>query len=387
MAYSKAPCRQRPLRICLVVPYDLALQAGGVKQHALDLKSALERLGDKVTLVGPTSGAEKDITDPDNGIYAFSGVARVPINGTASSVGMFVSPARLIRFFRQQSFDVVHLQEPQVPTMPYSICWSQRNLAKVATFHAADETGSILWPRRLSGAMIFPTIQRAIAVSPTAAFRARQSWGKDVTIIPNGVDVSRFVPLSAEARAARPSEPLRLLHVGRLADTRKGARFVLQAFAQLQARGVPVTLEMVGQTAGWGTLPKLPGLTYSEQLSDAALAQRFRNADALVAAATGQESFGMILLEAMASGLPVVCTTTPGYLPVIRRQGAILAPPRDADALAQAIEKMALTSPAQRAKMGAGNHTYAQSFSWDTLVHRVRHEYWEAMQQMPGAKD
>lgn len=373
MAYSNPSAPQRPLRVCLVVPYDLAPQAGGVKQHSLQLKAALERAGDHVVLLGPTSDPTRAQHDPDRGIHAFAGVVQVPVNGTVSAVGMAVSPRALYRFFASHTFDVVHLQEPQVPTMAWGICWLQRRLPKVATFHAADENDSIPWLRKLTGAALFWAIERGITVSQAALVRTQQSWPRPLAVIPNGVCTETFYPAPADAK--RSPGPLRLVYVGRLADRRKGARVLLEAYAALRARRDDVELTMVGEAQGFGERPQLPGLRYAEQLSNDELAEAFRHSDALVAPATGQESFGMILVEAMACGKPVVCSDIPGYMGVVRPEGTLVAPPGDAVGLAAAIERLLALSPEVRQQMGRDNHAYAQRFAWDALVHEVRREY------------
>ena len=385
MAYSNPPAPQRPLRVCLVVPYDLAPQAGGVKQHSLQLKAALERAGDVVTLVGPTSDPTFAQHDPKRGMHAFAGVVQVPVNGTLSAVGMKVSPRALYRFFRAHEFDVVHLQEPQVPTMAWGICWLQRQLPKVATFHAADENDSIPWMRKFTGAALFWAIERGITVSPAAEKRTRQSWPRPLAVIPNGVDTKTFYP-APEATPRQPG-PLRLVYVGRLADKRKGARVLLSAYAALRRERQDVELLMVGEAQGFGPRPELPGLRYAEGLSNEELAAAFRHSDALVAPATGQESFGMILVEAMACGKPVVCSDIPGYMGVVRRKGAVVAPPGDAVGLAAAIEQLLALPAATRAEMGAHNAVYAQRYAWDTLVHDVRREYAAAIAAKRGRSE
>ena len=377
MAYSNPEARQRPLRVCLLVPYDLAPQAGGVKQHSLHLKAALERAGDAVTLIGPTSDAARAPHDPARGIHALPGVVQVPVNGTLSAVGMRVSPWALRRFFRAHDFDVIHLQEPQVPTMAWTTCLLHPRLAKVATFHAADESDSIPWLRKISGAFVFWAIHRGITVSPAAERRTKQTWRRELTIVPNGVCTDIFHP--AKDGAPRAPGPVRFVYVGRLADRRKGARVLLRAFAALRAAGHQAELLMVGSADGFGERPELPGLTYAENLSVAALADAFRHSDALVAPAIGRESFGMILIEAMACAKPVICTDIPGYMGVVRREGAVVAPPNDARALADAMAAFCLLDQGDRRAMGEGNHAYAQRFSWDALVHDVRAVYFKAL--------
>jgi phosphatidylinositol alpha-mannosyltransferase len=364
----------RALRVCLVVPYDIGPEAGGVKQHALHLMAALRTLGDEVWLIGPTT---QTLTTP--GLHGFRGVVNVPANGSDNQLGLLVSPLQVWRFFRRHRFDVIHLHEPQGPLLPYWVAWLTPGIARVATFHAYAENDSTVWGRKLSGRCLFPWVHRGIAVSKPAARYAAVSWRRALTIVPNGVCAKVFRPPTELTPGLSEAGPLRLMFVGRLADSRKGARYILEAFARLRKRGVNVSLDMVGQTAGYGPLPTLPGLTYHNEVSTDDLARRYRDTDVLVAPATGQESFGIILLEAMASAKPVICSDIDGYRSVIAAGGARTVPPADADALTDAIAAFAALPTAERLAMGQVNAKHAQQFHWDSVVHKVRNEYLAAI--------
>lgn len=363
--------RARPLKVCLVVPYDLSPEGGGVKQHAIHLTAALRRLGDDVTIIGPSS---RPIEDPD--IRGFRGVINVPSNGSDNMLGIFVSPRKVFRFFRERSFNVIHFHEPHSPSISYWASWATLRTPHVATFHAYAESNSALLARKLSGKTIFPWIQRGIAVSPAAARYASGAWNRQLTIIPNGVPTKIFTPT---AHAQRPAGPLRLLFVGRLGDTRKGARYMLEAFARLRAKGCDATLDVIGELGNFGAVPEIPGLTYWGEVGLDQLAQAYRRSDVLVAPSTGQESFGIILLEAMASGKAVVCSDIDGYRGVIGPEGARFVTPSCADALERGLADIVALGPEARQAMGSANLRAAAEFDWDNIVHRVRDEYLHAM--------
>src|SRR4051812_25174183 len=119
--YQETPADpNRSLKICHVVPYDLSPEGGGVKQHALHLAAALRQLGDDVTIIGPAS---KPITD-GTGVRGFRGVVNIPANGSDNLLGLFVSPIKVWRFFRQRKFDVIHLHEPLIPTIAHLTTWA-----------------------------------------------------------------------------------------------------------------------------------------------------------------------------------------------------------------------------------------------------------------------
>lgn len=362
----------KPLRVCIVVPYDLAEQ-GGVRFHACDLARELRRAGDEVTIMGPSS---RPVDAP--GVKTLRGVVSWRSNGAINRVALLVSPAAVWRYFREHAVDVVHVHEPPVPTLPHWVAWLLPNTPKVCTFHAfAENPGLILrTAQRLTSAVELGSYDRAIAVSHSAAQYANRVWKGPMCVIPNGVSTERFRP-SRSPRSTRG--PVRLLFVGRLGDPRKGLKHLLDAYRLLRARGVDVTLDVVGEPRGAPSLPALPGLTYFGPLPLSRLVERYRACDLFVAPSTGQESFGIILLEAMSCARPVVCSDIGGYREVAPQQGARFVLPADPEALADAITALA-ASPRRRAAMGEFNERYVRRYRWSEIARRVRHEYLLAIQ-------
>lgn len=354
----------------MVVTYDFA-RPGGVKHHAVQLASALRDLGDEVTLVAPSSAATGDA-------ITFDGIVNIPANGSDNQLGVLVSPAKVARYFAEHSFDVVHIHEPLQPALSYWSVWSTRSTPHVATFHAyaEHEPRSLTWARQLSGATIFPWFQRAIAVSPSAARYAAAAWSQPLSVIPNGISLADFA-----GDAPRAPGPFRLLFVGRVADERKGARYVIDAFRTLRERGVAVELDVVGDV-GALTLPDVPGMRVHGTVDRETLIELYRQCDAFVSPATGQESFGIVLLEAMASGKPVICSDIDGYRDVVRGSRVHLVPPRDVEALARAIDGVVATSPELRAHEGAANRLHVERFDWVHVARHVRATYLEAIDEL-----
>ena len=361
------------LRICLVVPYDLA-DEGGVKRHALHLAECLRQRGDDVIVAGPVrSGAAVD------GVRGFGGVINVPANGAANYVALLTPPWDVRRFFREGRFDLIHVHEPFVPLLAYYAVWLARAAAVVATFHmyAENERPEWLLARRLVGRLLRAGIDRAIAVSRPAALFAERAWSGPLTVIPNGVPTSVFQQPTGGGAVAG-SQPLRLLFVGSWRDPRKGLPYLLDAVRRLRGDGAAVTLDVVGSGPN-GLPPPSDGITFHGRVAgEAALAAHYRACDVFVSPATGQESFGIVLLEAMASGRPVICSDIDGYREVLPREGGRLVPPGDVAALAGAVRAFAADSGA-RERMGGVNRRAAESYEWDVLADRVREEYLEAI--------
>ncbi len=172
---------------------------------------------------------------------------------------------------------------------------------------------------------------------------------------------------------------MRLLFVGHWRDPRKGLPFLLEACQRLRASGLRVHLDVVG--AGAADAPAHSGVTFHGPVaSEAVMAEHYRRCDLFVAPATGQESFGIVLLEAMACARPVVCSDIPGYRLVVDPAGARLVPPGDAPALARAISDLA-QDPEQRRRMGGLNRRRAEAFEWGQIASRVREQYLGALAQ------
>ena len=355
----------------MVVTYDLA-RPGGVKHHAEHLAEALRRTGDHVTLIGPSSVAK---TGDDT--VTFSGIANVPANGSDNQLGIFVSPNQVAKFFAQQQFDVVHIHEPLQPALSYWSVWATRATPHVATFHAyaEDEGGVLRFARKAFGRSIFPWFQRAIAVSKPAARYASAAWRDELEVIPNGIATDVFTPL---ARGARRPGPFRFLFVGRLADERKGARVAIEAFRRLRAQRADVELDMVGD-AGSLRVPELPGLRTHGAVGLRELAEMYRQCDAFVAPATGQESFGIVLLEAMASAKPIICSDIDGYREVVRSARARLVTPGDVGDLHAALAEVLATDRGELARDGELNRRIATNFDWRHVAEQVRATYIDAI--------
>lgn len=376
--HRRAALSERPLRVAVVVPYDVA-EEGGVKRHAFHVAEALRRGGDEVTVVGPLSRGEAGA-----GFHGFGGVVNVPANGADNRMALLTWPLSVRRFFRDRDFDVVHVHEPLVPLLPYYAVWFSPRAAHVCTFHmyAEHERRTARALRHVAGGLLLRRFHRAIAVSAPAAEFAAGAWPAPMALIPNGVPIATFTPPAAGSDLPARGAPLRLLFVGHGRDRRKGLRHLLEALDRLRASGLAVCLDVIG--AGGPAVPR-PGVTYHGPVaSEERLAEHYRRCDVFVAPSTGRESFGIVLLEAMASGRPLVCSDIPGYRQLVGGAGARLVPPGRPEALAAAIAELA-REPELRRRMGASNRACAEAYDWGRVAARVRDEYVAALAVQRGA--
>lgn len=366
----------RRLKVCLVASYDL-VEEGGVKRHALHLAEELRRLGDEADIIGPYSGTAK----LERGTYGFRGVVNIRSNGSDNRMGIFVCPHLVRRFLVEGRYDVVHVMEPIVPSLPVWATWFAGSSARVATFHAFSEQEALAsrLTRLLLGRPHLRLFHRGIAVSPAAARFARHAWRRPLTVIPNGVDTGIFQPNLGEASLARVG-PIRLLFVGHWRDPRKGLATLVAAYSSLRDRGLALSLDVVGEgDASRRPQTNAPGITYYGPIaSETELADRYRACDIFVAPSTGMESFGIVLLEAMACARAIVCSDIEGYRYVAAPGGARLVPPDSVEALAHAISELAV-SERERRRMGEVNRRAALEFDWSRIAARVRQEYLQAL--------
>ena len=363
---------KRPLNICIVVTDDIA-EDGGVKHHAYSVAAALRARGDRVTIIGP---ARRKINEPD--VYGLRGVVDFQANGSGAAFGIFCNPFTLRRIFRQKRFDVIHVHEPLNPALGYWSTWLAPHTPHVATFHAfgEHESRALKIARAVMAPLVRPYYQRSIAVSDPAKRWAAPSWKKPLSIIPNGVSLRTFRP---DPRRSTEGGPLRLLFVGKLSAPRKGFRYLVEAYARLRQRGAQVSLDVVGDRNGVKAPPELPGLRYHGSLPLTELVERYRHCDVFVAPSTGQESFGIVLLEAMATARPIIASAIEGYKQVLDEHGARLVAPSDSEALEQAVVDLA-SDPMLRRRMGVWNRNRAEAYDWEHIADSVREEYVEAIE-------
>lgn len=359
------------MRIIQVSPYSWDA-LGGVQIHIRQLTRHLRNRGHEVIVLAPgdTPGWQEHacIVGRTLNIRANGSVARLAF---APSTMKTLTHAML-----DFEPDVVHVHEPFALSIGLSAVWSSP-APVVATFHSyfARET---LQGRLYSAAapLLRPTwrqLARRLAVSQAARHSAKGRLGKgDVTIVPNGVDIERF---SRAAPAQNLPPGRKLLFVGRL-EPRKGLPFAIRAFEMLAHRYPDLRLLVVGDGLERNAADVLPPAIRERvhmlgNVSDKALPTYHRAANMLVAPATGGESFGIVLVEAMAAGLPVVASDIPGYREVARNgKESVLVTPSDSAALAKGIAHL-LDNPQEGARLGSNGAQRAQDFAWERITNEL----------------
>ena len=319
------------MRVALVCPYSLS-RPGGVQGQVLGLARALEVLGHSTLVLAPADGPV-DAPGLASEVVVLGRSLALPANGSVVPVSLGpLAAARAVRVIGDNAVDLVHLHEPLAPGAGYA-CLLRCSQPLVGTFHRAGSSTAY----RLLGPLARWAAGRLdvrCAVSPAAMTTAVDALGGTYEIVGNGVEVDRF------ARGpAWPTVGPTVLFVGRH-ERRKGLGVLLDAFARL-GRGPAATLWVVGQgpetdelrarSAGDGRVQWLG------PVDDDELAARLRGAHVLCAPSLGGESFGMVLLEAMAARTAVVASDIPGYAFVAGAHARLVVPGAPG-ALAVALE-------------------------------------------------
>ncbi|BDG03259.1 glycosyltransferase family 4 protein [Anaeromyxobacter oryzae] len=361
------------MRICIFTPYDLTHE-GGVNRHAVSLSRALGALGHQARVVGPASGKVPE------GCEGLRGVVPVRANGSVARIGLLVPPRATRSLLEANAFDVVHVHEPIVPG-PGRHALRFAGAPVVATFHANAERELPLQKvlRRVASGGL-SRIAFGIAVSREAKRFSRTIYRGRTAVIPNGVDLGRFAAALDPAPAlVRPPRPVRVLFVGRYGEPRKGFTVLLDAMTLLrtQGRAIEVDVVGVGPRERYQRRAERLGVRFHGRLSDAELALRYRESDVFCAPSLGGESFGMVLVEAMAAGCPVVASDIPGYAEAARG-AALLAPAGDAGQLAVALWR-AGQDPELRQRLVARGRARADALCWTRVAGRVLHIYRSAI--------
>ena len=361
------------MKVGIVCPYDWSAP-GGVQVHVRDLAVALQRLGHEVSVLAP---CDDDIDLPPYVVSA-GGAVTLSYNGSKAKVAFGpVTTRRVRKWIRKGEFDVLHVHEPLSPSVSILSCWAARGPV-VATWHSSMQRSRAL-------AAMYPLAQTAlekvsarIAVSEAARQTLVEHMGGDAVLIPNGVDCSAFG--GVDPLPGWPGEGHSLLFLGRIDEPRKGLQVLLEALPAIAERHPDVRLLVAGPGDVDEFRHALPAevadrVEFLGLVSEEVKARAFVSADIYVAPNTGGESFGIVLLEAMASGTPVLASDIEAFRRVVDggRAGATFVNEDPADLARVAVAL--LDDAEERARLGREGLLRAEEFDWETVAKRVVEVY------------
>ncbi|MEE3066172.1 MAG: glycosyltransferase family 4 protein [Actinomycetota bacterium] len=360
------------MRIGMVCPYSFDVP-GGVQSHVLQLAKVLRDRGHDVSVLAPAS---PHVNLPE---YVVSAGKAIPIPYNGSVARLQFSPAvhgRVRRWLTEGDFDVLHLHEPNAPSLSM---WALR-IAEgpiVATFHTSTTKSLTLSVFQGLLRPLHEKIIGRIAVSDLARRWQMEALGSDAVEIPNGVDVASLA--SAPRLDGYPRPGKTVLFLGRFDESRKGMEVLLEALPRVVERFGDLQVLVVGHgdedelRSESGSLAK--HMRFLGQVDDAGKASAMRSADVYCAPNIGGESFGIVLVEAMAAGTPVVASDLDAFRRVLHDGDAgRLVPVGDAAGLADGLIEM-LENDALRERYVAAACEVVAQYDWSVVASQIMRVY------------
>lgn len=370
------------MRIGLVCPYNY-FRPGGVQHCIRDLADELEKRGYYVRIIAPRPKVVPKTIDPR--IILLGGSREWNSFATKADVSVSSSNEKMDALLAAETFDVMHFHEPGVPMFGMQLL-SRSTAANVATLHASMPDGVVSRSYQKLMSPIARTIQTRVHVI-TAVSEVAEATGRvylphaDMTIVPNGITLADFIP----AEKPRVTRQKTIVYIGRL-EKRKGVRYLIKAYEVLRAEHDNVRLILAGD----GDLRKsleayvekraIPDVQFKGFVSDAERLRLLRSASLYCSPALYGESFGIVLLEAMAMGAVTVAGNNPGYASVMKGRGRLsLVNPLSVDDFAQRLELL-LYDQQIRLLWQEWAQEYVQQFDFRYIVDAYEKVYKQALQ-------
>jgi phosphatidyl-myo-inositol alpha-mannosyltransferase len=362
------------VRVALACPY--AWDApGGVQVHVRQLAECLIERGHEAIVLAPAEGRPHEPW-----VRVVGKPIRMRYQGTFAPICF--SPAswkevgNVLRTFRP---DVVHAHEPTAPSRGV-LAALRAPVPVVATFHANVERSRLLTASLPLLRPVWRRLKVKLAVSEAARDFYQSRFGAGIRVVPNGVDVDLF----ASGSPSPDLPPGRTMLWTHRLDPQKGFGVAVDAFAKLSLEFPDLWFVVIGEGRDRGMPERLPAGVRARVLMVGTVPHEglpafHAGADLFIAPALGQESFGLVLVEAMAAGVPVVASDIAGYREVVRNDvDGLLVPPGDAAALTETVGRI-LRDPDLAKRLAEAGRARAQEFRWDGVADRIEQAYREAV--------
>ncbi|TES91552.1 MAG: glycosyltransferase family 1 protein [Candidatus Cloacimonadota bacterium] len=356
---------------------------GGIQEHIYHLGIEFKKMGHQVKVI--TGSAGDNSAPPGLDVIRIGRVIQIPANKSfmKSTVGLGIG-ARLRGVFKIEKFDIVHVHGPPVPFLHlYSHSLSSSSSTNIHTFHASfnRSTPCLIFKKSLQ--RYIEKIDGIIAVSKIARDSITKYLSANFTIIPNGVDITRFNPEKKRLKKFSGMFPL-LLFVGRF-ELRKGLKFLFFSFNHIVKKFPDAGLIVVGEGRmkeyykAFLSKSASKKVFFEGKVSMEMLPSYFATCDIFCSPAYTGESFGIILLEALASGKPVIASNIPGYRNVIKDgYNGILVPPKAPDAITNAVLRITEDKGFEKRLIYNGLKS-AKQYSWENVSKMIEDFYYKTM--------
>lgn len=378
----------RPLNVGIITQ-SYYPRYGGVTENVHHTAVELRRRGHRVVIVTAHFRAGEGRYHQDVERIGYNML--IPANGAFADFTLGLTlKGELRRLFEKHDFDLIHTHCPVMPSLPV-FASMEATCAQVGTFHT---TGGIhllhdLWAPWLRRNVV-EKLDARIAVSKTAEASAAHYYPGEYVIVPNGVDTDRFSPTVEPFTQWREPGTVNLLFVARL-DPRKGLDVLLQAMPEVVARtGGKVRLLVIGDSLLRGRFEASVAssvrghVEFLGHVPSRDLPRWYATGDVFVAPATGLESFGIVLVEAMASGCATVASDLPGFRSVIHPGlDGLMFPPGDVSALAEMLVRL-VQDEGRRRYFSAAGRERALAFAWPRITDQIEQVYADVMARRGG---
>lgn len=364
------------MKIGLVCPYDF-FRHGAVQKLITLLDEELTSRGHDVRIITPRpQGYEGD--PPARTIFVGRSTKwNTPLN-TTLEVGASFVPNGLEEMLEIEQFDIINVHEPEVPVLGAQIA-ARADCPIIATFHATvPETavGKTIEMFRIPfSRSLFRKIAAMTAVSDSAARFVRDWSGQDIQIVPNYIDLKLY-----QGKKEYKRDPNTILYLGRL-EKRKGVKYLLKSFAELAERDPKVKLVIAGDGSerdrleDWVLDNEVPRVKFLGAVTEAKKIELLKKAAVFCSPAIFGESFGVVLLEAMAAGTPTVAGDNAGYACVMKDRGLLsLVNPKDTDDFTRRLELFLRDQGVRDVWLDWANE-YVKQFDSDKIINEYEAVY------------
>jgi phosphatidylinositol alpha-mannosyltransferase len=366
------------MKVGIICPYNM-YKGGGVQECVVAIRKELENRGHTAKIISPTPPRVKN---PEmEGVIFIGTAAQVKAFHTTSQVSVNVRTDALKTALDREKFDILHFHEPWVPNLSRQIL-AHSNSLNVATFHAklpdtlmVKTIEKVVTPYTKS---VLKDLERLTAVSDAAAMYVSNLTSKNVEIIPNGIDLSKYKPSNTKRDNS-------ILFIGRI-EKRKGLKYLIDAFKEIQDKSTnliiagdgPDRRKMEKYVATIGIEDRVEFLGF---ISEAEKLNLFNKCSLVCSPALFGESFGIVLLEAMAMGVPIIAGNNPGYSSVLRDEGSLsLVNPKDTLSFTRLINTFMSNQRVRELWLGWASN-YVKQFDYPLVVNQYESLYKELLEQ------
>lgn len=367
------------MKIGLVCPYNI-FAGGGVQECVFAIQRVLQRRGHEVYIITPQPRGTTH-KQPPEGVLLVGTAAKVKSFQTTSQISASADSEALEDLLQNYTFDVLHFHEPWVPFVSRQIL-SRSNSCNIATFHAKlpenrmnKTIEKVITPYTRT---IIKYLHELTAVSGAASDYIASLTDRSISIIPNGIDLEKYQKLHSVQKST--GDERTIVFIGRL-ERRKGVMYLLRAFEQLQRVDSTVQLHIAGSGPDARRLKRyvedysIPRVHFHGYVSEEKKIDLMSSATVLCSPALYGESFGIVLLEAMALGVPIIAGDNPGYRSVMQERGSLsIVNPKDTFAFVRRLQLL-LDDDVIRAAWIDWAQSYVQQFSYETVVDQYEDMY------------